>query len=137
MPSAGSSRHCPRPRDSGGSSRPDRRSRPRVVGAPPRRGRRVAHRRRRCAVSAGCAASRGHGGRSEGATMARFLIIGRYAAEGARGLMAAGGSARKSAVEKAVTGLGGRIETFDFAFGEDDIYTIVDMPNAESITALA
>jgi len=69
--------------------------------------------------------------------MPRYLFIGRYAAEGARGLMSAGGSARKSAVEKAVTGLGGRIETFDFAFGEDDIYTIVDMPNAESITALA
>jgi uncharacterized protein with GYD domain len=69
--------------------------------------------------------------------MPRFLIIGRYAAEGARGLMAAGGSARRTAVEKAVAGLGGRIETFDFAFGDDDIYTIVDMPNAESIAALA
>ena len=69
--------------------------------------------------------------------MPRFLIIADYSPEGARGLMAGGGSARKSAVEKAVSGLGGRIETFDFAFGEDDIYTIVDMPNAESITALA
>jgi uncharacterized protein with GYD domain len=68
--------------------------------------------------------------------MPRFLIIGRYAAEGARGLMSAGGSARRTAVEKAVSGLGGRIETFDFAFGEDDIYTIVDMPNAESLAAL-
>ena len=69
--------------------------------------------------------------------MARFLIIGTYSAEGARGLMSAGGSARKTAVEKAVSGLGGRIETFDFAFGEDDIYTIVDMPDSESIAALA
>ncbi|MGZ4565749.1 MAG: GYD domain-containing protein [Blastococcus sp.] len=69
--------------------------------------------------------------------MPRYLIIGSYSAEGARGLMAAGGTARKAAVEKTVSGLGGRIETFDFAFGEDDIYTIVDMPGNESITALA
>jgi uncharacterized protein with GYD domain len=69
--------------------------------------------------------------------MPRFLIIGRYAAEGARGLMSAGGSARRTAVGNAVAGLGGRIETFDFAFGEDDVYTIVDMPTTESITALA
>jgi uncharacterized protein with GYD domain len=69
--------------------------------------------------------------------MPRFMIIGKYAAEGARGLMSAGGSARRAAVEKAVSGLGGRIETFDFAFGDDDIYTIVDMPDSESIAALA
>jgi uncharacterized protein with GYD domain len=69
--------------------------------------------------------------------MPRFLIIGSYSAEGARGLMSAGGSARRTAVEKAVSGLGGRIATFDFAFGDDDIYTIVDMPDSESMTALA
>jgi uncharacterized protein with GYD domain len=69
--------------------------------------------------------------------MPRFLIIGQYAPEGARGLMSAGGSARKTAVEKAVSGLGGRVETFDFAFGEDDIYTIVDMPDSDSVAALA
>jgi uncharacterized protein with GYD domain len=69
--------------------------------------------------------------------MPRYLIIGRYAAEGARGLMSAGGSARRTAVEKAVSGLGGRLETFDFAFGEDDVYIIVDMPDAESTAAFA
>ena len=69
--------------------------------------------------------------------MPRFLIIGTYSAEGARGLMSAGGSARRTAVEKAVSGLGGRIETFDFAFGGEDVYTIVDMPDNESVAALA
>jgi uncharacterized protein with GYD domain len=69
--------------------------------------------------------------------MPRFMIIANYAPEGARGLMAAGGSARKTAVEKAVTGLGGRLETFDFAFGSDDLFTIVDMPDQESVAALA
>ena len=69
--------------------------------------------------------------------MPRFLIIGSYSAEGARGVMSAGGSARRAAVEKAVTGLGGRVESFDFALGEEDIYTVVDMPDSESVTALA
>jgi uncharacterized protein with GYD domain len=67
----------------------------------------------------------------------RFLLIADYNAQGSQGLMTAGGSARKTAVEKAVTGLGGRLETFDFAFGGDDVYTIVDMPDHESVAALA
>ena len=69
--------------------------------------------------------------------MPRFMIIADYSAEGARGLMSAGGSARKTAVEKMVAGLGGRIETFDFAFGGDDVYAIIDMPDSESAAAVA
>ncbi|WP_222265691.1 GYD domain-containing protein [Modestobacter marinus] len=69
--------------------------------------------------------------------MPRFLLIADYTAQGAQGLMSAGGSARKTAVEKAVTGLGGRLETFDFAFGGDDVYTIIDMPDQESMASLA
>jgi uncharacterized protein with GYD domain len=69
--------------------------------------------------------------------MPRFLIIADYSAEGARGLMTSGGSARKTAVEKMVSGLGGRLETFDFAFGGDDVYTIIDMPDNESAAAVA
>jgi uncharacterized protein with GYD domain len=69
--------------------------------------------------------------------MARFMIIASYAPEGARGLMSLGGSARKTAVEKAVSGLGGRLETFDFAFGSDDVFAVVDMPDSESAAALA
>jgi uncharacterized protein with GYD domain len=69
--------------------------------------------------------------------MPRFLVIGEYSAEGARGLMAAGGSARRTVVEEMVTALGGRLETFDFAFGGDDVYVIVDMPDNESAAAVA
>jgi uncharacterized protein with GYD domain len=69
--------------------------------------------------------------------MPRFLIIAEYSAEGARGLMAAGGSARRTAAEMLASSLGGRLETFDFAFGGDDVYTIVDMPDNESAAAVA
>jgi uncharacterized protein with GYD domain len=51
--------------------------------------------------------------------------------------MAVGGSARKTALEKAVSGLRGGRETFDFAFGGDDVYAIVDIPDNESVAALA
>jgi uncharacterized protein with GYD domain len=69
--------------------------------------------------------------------MPRFLIIADYSAEGARGVMAAGGSARKTAVEKTIAGLGGQMETFDFAFGADDVYIIAEMPDNESAAAVA
>jgi uncharacterized protein with GYD domain len=67
----------------------------------------------------------------------RFLLIVNYAPEGVRALLSSGGSARVSVVEKAATGLGGRLESFDFAFGSDDAYTIVDLPDSESAAALA
>ena len=31
--------------------------------------------------------------------------------------------------------LGGTVETFDFAFGKDDVYTVVDLP--DNVTAAA
>jgi uncharacterized protein with GYD domain len=67
----------------------------------------------------------------------RFLIVANYTAQGAQGLMTVGGSARKTAVEKAAAGLGGRLETFDFAFGGDDVYAVVEMPDDESMAAFA
>lgn len=69
--------------------------------------------------------------------MSRYLFIARYASEGAKGVLTKGGSARRTAVEKAVTDLGGHVETFDFAFGEDDVYTIVDLPDNRAAAALA
>jgi uncharacterized protein with GYD domain len=67
----------------------------------------------------------------------RYLFIVNYAPEGAKALMAAGGSARRTAVEKAASGMGGRLETFDFAFGADDAYTIIELPDERAAAALA
>jgi uncharacterized protein with GYD domain len=69
--------------------------------------------------------------------MSRYLITARYNSDGAKGLLAQGGTARRTAVEKAVTDLGGHLESFDFAFGEDDAYVIVDLPDNRSAIALA
>jgi uncharacterized protein with GYD domain len=69
--------------------------------------------------------------------MAKFLIKGSYTVEGAKALMKEGGSERKSAVEKMVTGLGGKVEAFYFALGESDVYVIVDIPDTTSGAALS
>ena len=69
--------------------------------------------------------------------MPRYLLVGSYSPQGAKGVLSGGGSARRTAVEKLVSDVGGRVETFDFAFGSDDIYTIVDLPDAKTATAIA
>ena len=69
--------------------------------------------------------------------MARYMFIARYTSTGAKGLVTAGGSARRSAIEKMATGLGGRMETFDFAFGEDDVYIIAELPDNKAAAAVA
>ena len=69
--------------------------------------------------------------------MPRYLFTGRYSPQGAKGLLAGGGTARRAAVEKMVSDVGGRVESFDFAFGSDDIYTIVDLPDARTATSIA
>jgi uncharacterized protein with GYD domain len=65
--------------------------------------------------------------------MPRYLIAGKYTAEGTQGLLGKGGTARRSAVTEMVEKLGGTVETFDFAFGEDDVFTICDIP--DNVTA--
>ena len=69
--------------------------------------------------------------------MAKFLIQGSYSAEGAKGLLKEGGTARKAAVEKAVHGLGGRVEAIYYTFGADDVVVICDVPDAVSGLALS
>ena len=69
--------------------------------------------------------------------MAKFLFEANYTPEGAKGIIKEGGSARRAAIEKAVSGLGGRLEAFYFAFGGVDAYVIVDLPDNVTAAAMA
>ena len=69
--------------------------------------------------------------------MPRCHFVGNYSPLGSKGVLAAGGTARRTAIETMVSDLGGRVETFDFAFGSDDVYTIVELPDARTATAIA
>jgi uncharacterized protein with GYD domain len=69
--------------------------------------------------------------------MAKFLIQLSYTAEGAKGLLKDGGSARRRVVEDVLGQFNGRLEAFYFAFGADDAICIVDVPDHETMAAIA
>ncbi len=67
----------------------------------------------------------------------KFLIQGKYSPSGIQGLLTEGGSSRLETVTKMFEAAGGSVESFYYAFGETDVYGIVDMPDAATMTALA
>ena len=69
--------------------------------------------------------------------MAKYLIQGSYAAQGAKGLLKEGASGRKKAIEQAIKSVGGKIEAIYWAFGEHDTVLIVDLPDNTAAAALS
>jgi uncharacterized protein with GYD domain len=69
--------------------------------------------------------------------MPKYLTVVSYTAEGAKGLLKEGGSARRAAVEKLMKSLGGRLEAFYFAFGENDAYIITEQPDHVTTAAVS
>ena len=68
--------------------------------------------------------------------MAKYLIIASYNAEGMQGVIEKGGTARREAVEKLLTDVGGTVESFYFAFGDADAYVTVDLPDNVNAAAV-
>lgn len=69
--------------------------------------------------------------------MKKYLIKGTYTAEGTKGLMQEGGVGRKNAISKMLADMGGKVEAFYFAFGEDDVILIVELADDISAAAVA
>ena len=69
--------------------------------------------------------------------MAKYLIKASYSTDGLKGVMKVGGTSRVKAVERAVEGVGGSLESFYFAFGGDDVYVTVDVPDNAAAMAMA
>jgi len=69
--------------------------------------------------------------------MSRYLLQASYTTEGVKGLLKEGGSKRREAVEQLTKALGGRMEVFYYAFGDEDVYGIFDMPDNATMTAIA
>src|SRR4051794_7830621 len=67
----------------------------------------------------------------------KYLIEASYTLEGVRGVQNAGGTSRSEAVAAVAESVGGRMESFYFAFGERDVYTVVDLPDNEAAAAVA
>jgi uncharacterized protein with GYD domain len=69
--------------------------------------------------------------------MAKYLLQVSYTASGAQGVMKEGGSSRRDTVAKLLADAGGTLDEFYFAFGEDDVITIVDLPDHVSVASLS
>ncbi len=69
--------------------------------------------------------------------MPKYMLKASYTNEGAKGLMSKGGTARRDALEQSVSGLGGTLEAFYFAFGDDDVFITAELPDNAAAAALA
>ena len=58
--------------------------------------------------------------------MPKYLFEVSYTVDGAKGVLAQGGSARREAIRESVEQAGGRLEAFYFAFGGTDAYVIAE-----------
>jgi uncharacterized protein with GYD domain len=65
------------------------------------------------------------------------MLNASYTVDGTKGLIKEGGSARRAAVQKAIEGLGGRLECFYYTLGEPDAFAIVDVPDVVNIAAVS
>ena len=69
--------------------------------------------------------------------MAKYLYKVNYTLDGVRGVMAKGGSARKTAAAAAAKSVGGKLDSIYFAFGGTDVYAVADLPDNEAAAAFA
>ena len=69
--------------------------------------------------------------------MAKYLVCACYTTDGVKGLMKDGGSKRRAAVEQTARSVGAKIEAFYFAFGDHDVYIVVDAPDNASAAAIS
>ena len=69
--------------------------------------------------------------------MPKYLYQASYTADGAKGLLKEGGSKRRAMVEEMTKAAGGKIEAFYFAFGDSDVYLIVDTPDHATAAAIS
>lgn len=67
--------------------------------------------------------------------MPKYLVQASYTADGLKGLLKDGGSKRRAAVEQMLSALGGKVDAFYFAFGENDVVTIMDAPDNVTVAA--
>ena len=76
-------------------------------------------------------------GQSEETVMPKFMVVGSYTQEGAKGVAKEGGTARRAAITKAAESVGGKVEAVYFAFGENDFYVVLDLPDSAAAAALS
>lgn len=69
--------------------------------------------------------------------MAKYMLRINYTADGAKGLIKDGGSKRRAVAQQAAESVGGKVESFYFAFGETDAFVVAELPDNASASAIA
>lgn len=69
--------------------------------------------------------------------MPKYLFQGSYIGDGLKGLLQEGGSKRVEAAKQLFEGLGGKLEAFYFAFGEEDLVVLCELPDNVSAAAFS
>ena len=69
--------------------------------------------------------------------MGKYLFQGALSQQGMTGLRKEGGTGRRTAIEATITGAGGTVEAFYFAFGSTDVVVVADLPDNVAAGAVA
>ncbi len=69
--------------------------------------------------------------------MAKYMFMASYTTHGTKGLKKDGGTGRKEQIDKMIRGLGGTLDSLYYAFGDHDVFGIVDLPDHETATAVS
>ena len=69
--------------------------------------------------------------------MPKYLVQATYTVQGVKGLVSDSASGRRADVQAAVKALGGQLEAFYYVLGDDDVVSIVDLPDNASAAAMS
>ncbi len=69
--------------------------------------------------------------------MAKYMVQASYVGEGLKGLLKEGGSKRRDTVAQVIEAMGGKLESFYYAFGDYDVVGLADMPDNVSAVAFS
>jgi uncharacterized protein with GYD domain len=69
--------------------------------------------------------------------MPKYLISANYTAQGMAGVRDAGAKSRVDAVTTMLEAMGGRLESFYFAFGDTDVFAVAEAPDDEAAAAVS
>jgi len=69
--------------------------------------------------------------------MAKYMIQANYTSDGLKGLLKEGGTSRRKVVDQLLASVGGKAESFYYAFGDVDAFVIVDVPDNVTAAAVA
>lgn len=69
--------------------------------------------------------------------MANYMFRTRYTRSGLEGLLREGGTGRRAALSQTIEGMGGKLEGFYYAMGDDDLILIAEIPDQTTAAAIA